>query len=788
MKRIFYFVAFIISNLPIAGYAQKELEEANSLYEKLAFSDAIPKYKEVLNTFPSLLVAKTKLADCYRLTGNYVEAEKWYAMVANQSRSTDLDRFHYGQMLMNNGKYDEAKKWLLISQNERPSDERASNYIKSIDEIERLFSDSISYSIENIDANGTGNDFSPAFFANGIVITSSSTDIPKSKTHAWTGESFTKLTYIDFKNKRSRFAPEVESKFNDGPVSFASQNDMYSTINTMKANNTKTIYKLNIIHSTLENQRWTKPVPFEYNNPAYNVAHPAISSDGTRIYFSSDMPGGEGGMDLYYCDWANDHWNKPVNLGKDINTPGNEVFPFVHADGTLYFASNGHEGIGGLDVYVSSFSEEWHKPIALPYPINTRFDDFGLIFDHDKSTGYFSSNRTGGKGGDDIYKFRFTPSVLRGVVINSSTHEPVTDIEVEVRNIKSGKSTKIKTDHQGRFDVSVSPCQKYNVTATSEDYFDAATKDVQTSCSSTEVDLVELFFSNPTLTVEVVDKYNGKRLDDVFIDLKDTDTKKVIKQGVSSDFSKVVEPCHEYLIIAQRQGLPEVRTYFKSTCKSKNETVKILMGLPPADPSLISGFVFDQDTKRPLDSAALVVYSTNNIPLATVTSAGDGSFAITGFKNIDRIVFFRNGYFSVTKVLKDESNKKNIMAELPKLQLDKIIKLEGIYYDLGKFTIRADAARVLDNVIKVMNENPTLVIELGAHTDSRGQDDTNLILSDKRAKAAAAYIISKGISAERVVGKGYGESVLKNSCGNGVKCSEKQHQENRRTEVKITRY
>jgi outer membrane protein OmpA-like peptidoglycan-associated protein len=152
------------------------------------------------------------------------------------------------------------------------------------------------------------------------------------------------------------------------------------------------------------------------------------------------------------------------------------------------------------------------------------------------------------------------------------------------------------------------------------------------------------------------------------------------------------------------------------------------------------------------------------------------------------MVFFRNGYFSVTRKFTEGMDRKNIVIEMPALKLDKIIQLEGIFYDLGKSNIRPDAARVLDVVVEVLNENPSLEIELGAHSDARGNDESNLSLSDKRAKAAAAYIIGKGIAETRISGKGYGETMLKNKCLNNIKCSEKEHQENRRTEVKITKY
>lgn len=230
----------------------------------------------------------------------------------------------------------------------------------------------------------------------------------------------------------------------------------------------------------------------------------------------------------------------------------------------------------------------------------------------------------------------------------------------------------------------------------------------------------------------------------------------------------------------------EATTLFTTDCQPKDEETKISLSSPPQD--YIGGIVYEQGTKITLDSATAIVYDKNNKIITTISSDEAGHFSMAGLTNVSRLVFFRHGYFSVTKILASETNKKVIVVEMPKLELDKIIKLEGILYDLGKFNIRPDAARVLDNVVEVMKENTTLEIELSAHTDSRGSDQMNMTLSDNRAKAAAAYIVSKGIDASRIVGKGYGESKLKNECANAIKCTETKHQENRRTEAKIIKY
>jgi len=777
-------------------WAQKDLNEANKLYSKLAYADAIPKYKEAIKKDTALFEAKAKLADCYRLTGNYIMAEQWYARVVKARQATNLEHFYYGQMLMSNGKYPEARQWLEVAERESPQDERAANFISAINGIQRFFSDSANYTIRNLPVNTDGNDFGAAWYEKGIVYTASKQHVSRSRQHSWTGESFTNLYYADStvsaKTDAKAFTSDIQRKLNNGPASFTSDNKkVYNTVNTEKVSDAnKDTYKLYIIESTYDGKRWSKPLEFVYNNAQYNVAHPAISPDGNRLYFSSDMPDGEGGMDIYYSDRSNANtWSKPVNLGKAVNTPGNEVFPFVHADGILYFASNGHEGLGGLDVYATQQSATgWASPINIGYPVNTRYDDFGLILNNERDYGYFSSNRPGGKGGDDIYHFSFKPNYLTITVVDGVTALPVPQAKIFVLDKTANKTVTRQADEQGKLTIPVQACRTLEVAAAKEGYPTNQPKAYQITCGKVVTDNLEVTLANPRLMVEVADKATGKALPGVSIELREAQTQRVIASGDVQKFAGVIKPCTDYVVTATRTGMPPVTSNFKSSCTPKDETVKLSMGLPPPDPNFVGGTVIEQGTTHMLDSVTAVVYDVNNQPLTTITTASDGSFSLAGFKNVGRLAFFRQGYFSVTKVIAGEANRKNIVVEMPRLVMDKVIQLDGILYDVGKFNIRADAARVLDNVVKVMHENSTLEIELSAHTDARGNDETNLALSDKRAKAAAAYIVSKGISDSRIKGKGYGESQLKNKCTNGVKCTEQAHQQNRRTEVKITKY
>jgi outer membrane protein OmpA-like peptidoglycan-associated protein len=706
MKTIIPIVVFLVSG-SFAVWAQKEVKIANSLYDRLSYHDAIPVYSKLLKKDSSLFEAKAKLADCYRLTGNYRDAENLYSSVVRSDKAEYIHRFYYGQMLMNNGRYQEARKWLKRTEDESPNDERPERFVKSIDTYTSFFNDSANYTLSSVAINTPGNDFAPVYYKSGIVYSASDVKAKRTYRHSWTGQSYTRLYLTDSTASAlpKPFADEIQIDLNNGPASFnASGNEIFLTVNYLKLPDSKKgIYKLSIVSSVYNGKKWSKPENFVHNNASYNVAHPSVGNDGSKLYFASDMSGGQGGMDLYVCQREGEKWGIPKNLGPTINTPGNELFPFVHPDGTLYFSSNGHEGLGGLDVYSSKENDgKWTSPANLGAPVNSRLDDFSFIVNEKKTDGYFSSNREQGKGGDDLYRFTFVE-------------------------------------------------RKY-------------------------------------LRALVSDKYKRQPIANAKIQLYDALDNRLLQEGIAEDFKFESTPCREYKLVSTKEGLPSVSTTVKTSCSPKDETVSIDMGIPPIEPSFFGGIVYEQGTTTVLDSVTTVLLDKTGKSVSTLYTNKDGRFSLGEFANASQLTFFKQGYFSVTKLLKEEKSKKEIVVEMPRLQMDKVIKLEGIFYDLGKYAIRADAARVLDNVVEVMQENPTLEIELSAHTDARGSDQSNLSLSDSRAKAAAAYIVSKGIDTKRIKGKGYGETQLKNECGNGVKCTEPKHQENRRTEAKIVKY
>ncbi|RYY08897.1 MAG: flagellar motor protein MotB, partial [Chitinophagaceae bacterium] len=279
---------------------------------------------------------------------------------------------------------------------------------------------------------------------------------------------------------------ELNTSLHDGPMSLTRDQKFafYNRNNfrTSKGGRNKGgVYKLNMFSAQNAGGKWYGVRPFQYNSLEYSTAHPALTPDGNVLYFVSDMPGGFGGKDLYYTVKTGDLWGKPVNMGSVINTEGDETFPYVSPDGTLYFSSNGHTGLGGLDIFKVTLKDKVpvSKITNLGVPVNSSKDDFGLIINASNASGYFSSNRY---GSDDIFKYDYAPVVvkLEGKILTNYQNSKIAVPNAMVYLLYNSKVDSIYTDNIGRYKFSLAVNTPYTVSATKPGFIGPAKGDVTT--------------------------------------------------------------------------------------------------------------------------------------------------------------------------------------------------------------------------------------------------------------------------------------------------------------------
>jgi outer membrane protein OmpA-like peptidoglycan-associated protein/tetratricopeptide (TPR) repeat protein len=517
------------------------------------------------------------------------------------------------------------------------------------------------YKVTPLDFNSSRADYAPTLFKdNQLVFTSDRTGSTGDDQYKWTGNDFSDLYVVDLNSESvSNFDMMINTPDNEGTVTFSSDyQEMYFT--RCYGGKKEDAY-CNIMRSEYSNGAWSVPQALKlFEETDLNYGHPSLSADGQYLYFSCNHPDGWGGYDIYVCRrLPSGEWSVPELMGRSINTIGNEKFPFIDQD-TLYFSSDFHPGMGGLDI-CRTFklnNGSWGPAFNIKPPINSGGDDFGYTIDYSAPkrdpdlihTGYFSSTRLEGLGGDDIYKFekRYVPPPPPPPVAENEPPE-----EEQYQLILEGyvleKIYESENDPNSR-----------------------------------------ILGRKPLPNSQVVINFKGAQ-----------DTLQLEEDGF---FRLELEEASDYQFIASKEEYLTNQEFFTTKGIGRNPNMKV---------------------------------QTFEIEIV-----------------LDRIF------------------------------LDKEIELENIYYDFDESFIRDDAKPTLDILASNLELNPNIRIQLGSHTDCRGRDNYNLELSQRRAQAAVDYLIQKGISPNRLLAKGYGEEAPAIDCICS-RCTEEEHQENRRTTFKI---
>lgn len=717
---------------------QSKLDKANKLYNGFAYFEAAKIYEELASQKYDANKFSHKLGDCYFNIGKTEKSEIWYEKaVANDSIDV-IYYYKYAQALRCNKKYSEADKWFEKYQLKRAEDKTASKYLSDKNYINKIKSQKSFFTVTNFsELNSEFSDFGAVNYGKKIAFaTARDLNMIIKNSYAWNEEPFLEImvydSLADVKSKYYSISNDINTKFHEGALCFDSTGTiMYFTRNNyykgQRVNSDKGINNLMLFKATYKDSKWTEITPLPFNNKDYSVGHPCLSSDNKKLFFASDMPGGFGGTDIYYVDITADGYGNPINLGPEINTERNEMFPFAN-EYNLYFSSEGHIGLGGLDIFYARFSPDgkFKNVTNLGIPVNSSMDDFCFVLNKDNQTGYLASNREGGKGNDDIYKITsdFIQIItVKANVKDSTDNSIIENANVVVKNEQGETIYESTTDENGKFNFIADYGQNYKIIITKDSY-PAVEKSISTVGVKSAVlqANIKMLKQLPIALVGVIkDKYTGELLENVSV---------IIKNKPSQE--KVID------ILTTANG-----DFYKELAESK-----------PND-------LLDYEVILKKEG-----YLTKNI---------DYNYLIKDY-----------GIINMNEKLDINLDKIAVGTDIGKL-----LNINPIYFDLNKSNIRPDAAVELDKIVKVMKENPTMVVELGSHTDCRASAKYNLDLSDRRAKSSAEYIRNKGIEKDRIYGKGYGESKLVNNCAceGNVKsdCSEEEHQLNRRTEFIIVK-
>lgn len=793
------------------------LQQADRLLSYKAYGRAIDAYSQLLAEPGNKLTPAQKttvqgqLAYAYKQVGDGVRAERFYReSISNSSDDNPQQTLNFAQTLAGNGKFREAQQQYerYLQQKDKLVLRRPPAMQTTPAGPESGRKGPVHYRLEYLALNSLGEEFSPAFYQDGLVYVSGSkggsaietsgrgggagyldlfytpnrnslkasnttrkADVALPKAGRQVGaDEYSRPTANDSRtvpdfdggisitdglgyetrpglarpasvgsiNGPQRLSATLNSRYHEGPATFSRDGSriIFTRNNYSEGRARKSaegITKLKLYTARQQNGAWIDVAELPFNSDDYSVGHPSLSRDEQLLYFASDMPGGFGGTDLYVSRYQNGQWGRPANLGEDINTKGNELFPFVDDAGNLYFSTNGRKGLGELDLFFAAVTTLATGLIVqsvehLDAPINSPKDDFGLITDVDRRGGYFSSNRR--DGNDDIYRFVRESSFYgcRNLTIrlyDTDSDAPLDSVSVLVRTKGEGHADQtMMTDRDGLVRLCLDGNNDFIFQASRDGYINSTIGFTTRLLTDDQPSQLEISMMRPAVVVDTVSAESNN-------------------------------------------------TY----------PVESLMR------SRIRGVVVGERDRRPIAGVTVRLRNECDRSQLEYVTGPDGRYAFDLTEGCDYTLVASKPAFGTNtnkiRRLPKKAEPKVLSADLRMLSVGDVVTIDNIYYDLDRFSLRPDAARELEKLVATMRKYPSLIIEIRSHTDSRGSAEQNKLLSAQRARAVASYLAAKGISRRRMATMGMGESQLVNNCTDGVICTDAEHQRNRRTEFRV---
>ena len=477
-------IAVMVNFTLFAQYGKQK--KADTLFNKFSFVKAAEVYKELIEDDYNADYATRRLADSYALMRDPKNAAKYYKKVVAQDNVPVEYYYNYAQALRGIEDYKESREWMKRFK-DSGGVANPSKFRKDDDFITNIFNAKQQYFLSKIGFNSKFSDFGAYEYGGKVYFTSSRDEgVGIKRLYGWNEQPFLDVYVTEKGNKEpvdhtSKIKGDVNSVFHDGPVVMTSDGTtMYFTRNSFKNNvegkDKKGISNLKIYRATLKDSTWIDIEDLHFNSNDYSTGHASLSSDNKKLYFASDMPGGIGGSDIYVVDINDDgSLGEPKNLGDAINTVGNETFPFINNEDALFFSSDGHAGLGLMDVYAAVANENGDivDVINLGVPVNSSKDDFSFTMNPDGLTGYFASNRAGGMGDDDIYAYNRVPLLnVEGVVTDIVNKKPVPNATITLLDGNGKQIAYMETDEEGYYEINIDRNVDYKITASQNKYED----------------------------------------------------------------------------------------------------------------------------------------------------------------------------------------------------------------------------------------------------------------------------------------------------------------------------
>lgn len=757
------------------GFSQNILEETGDKFVKHDnIERAIEMYLRAYERDSSDVIS-AKIAYCYSTQKNVKKTVYWYDKVSNLQSLPNEHLYYYTEALLGLARYEDADRWFKLYNANVIKDHRNKRRKPSKKYFEDYFRDSILYTLTNLDQINTKYaEFSPVLYNEKLLVFCS--DRPSKETEGLfkkKGEEIVDLfqVKVSFKDtsfsKLDRFHKELKTKHHAGPVIFSKDREqVIFTRNTFIPSKNEEeeegVNKLHLYHAIKENGRWQKAISLPFNQEEYSIGHPAVNEAFDVMYFASDMSeGGFGATDIYKVSFKDGVWGKPQNLGPTINTKGDEMFPTLFNDNTLFFSSSGHNSMGGLDLFEAELKNEHVESIKnMGFPLNSLDDDFGLIWNEDRTHGLFSSTRAEGKGSDDLYLlssvYKHKKVLIAGQTfiknegeLDDKKQRTICKIVVWSQQTNRPVDT-VYTSKFGQFKVLLDLGMTYNFVAKRDGVRKDLLVDLQDKKNYPKH--VDVILERPIFVERDPAMYDVDFIEDSSL-VASTDTRKV---GTSTNTSN-----------RPKASLP------------KGNTKKIVEFLLHSD-----------ENDKPLANVEVYILSKENNKFYKYRSNEHGYVKMPVLDNEQTFYLHRKGL--VPECVKIDTRKLEDGFYIS----DKPIKMvsstphekysfEKIYYEYNKATLNAGAKKDLNKLVEYLKLHKSLKVELSSHTDSRGGNDFNMKLSQKRSNIAVAYVVNKGIEKERIKAVGYGEEQVINECKDKVPCSEEKHKENRRTKIKI---